>query len=131
MLAIFGIAPWDKTLESIMRRKQKNFLDEFVGLAHSFSHAHWFLKLASLTIIMSLKSNYEYAFNDYLVLKQYLLFSNYKIYTRHSKIITIVLSPGSALPYLLNKIIPQNGFLKNNVLPSELHVGCGKINYMK
>lgn len=57
MLAIFGIAPRDKPLESIMGRKQKNFLDEFVGLAHSFFHAHWFLKLASLTVIMSLKSN--------------------------------------------------------------------------
>lgn len=45
MLAIFGIAPRDKTLESIVGRKHKKNLDESVGLARSFSHADLFTKI--------------------------------------------------------------------------------------
>lgn len=48
MLAIFGIASWEKTLESVMERRQIFFFDESVGLAHSYSRARWFLKLCSL-----------------------------------------------------------------------------------
>lgn len=53
MSAIFGITPRVKTLESIMGRRQKNLFDESVGLARSFSRAHWFLELTSLAIIRS------------------------------------------------------------------------------
>lgn len=31
-----------------MGHRQKNFLDECVGLARSFSHVHWFIELAFL-----------------------------------------------------------------------------------
>lgn len=48
MLAIYGIALREKTLESIMGRKQKHSPDEFVGLVRSFPRAHWFFEVASL-----------------------------------------------------------------------------------
>lgn len=50
MLAIFGMALREKTLESIIGRRQKKILDESVGLVRSFSRTQWFLELASLAI---------------------------------------------------------------------------------
>lgn len=49
MIAIFGIAQREKTLEGIMGCRKKH-LRESVGLVCSFSRVHWFLELASLAI---------------------------------------------------------------------------------
>lgn len=50
MLAILGKAPWDKTFESTMRRRQKKILHESVGISDCFSRPHWFLEPVSLAI---------------------------------------------------------------------------------
>lgn len=62
-----------------MGRKQKNLLDETVGLARSLSHAHWFLEKG-----LPNKFNCTHKEKRSLQLPQ-LHFTTFSVLTKHAK----------------------------------------------